>query len=71
VESWKGYCNSKSKGSVIAQISAQHREEVITNQKYVMQLIDIIIYLSKQGISFRGHDEKKESLNQGTILILN
>jgi len=65
VESWKGYCNSKSKGSVIAQISAQNREEVIMNRKYVMQLIDIIIYLSKQGISFRGHDEKKESLNQG------
>lgn len=42
MESWKGYCNSKSKGSVIAQISAQNREEVIMNRKYVMQLIDII-----------------------------
>lgn len=68
VQSWKGFCNSKSTGSVIAQISTQHREEIISNRKYATQLIDLILYLSRQGIAFRGHNEKKESLNQGTNL---
>lgn len=64
-ESWLGYSKSKSTGSVIAQISAQCREEIIKNRMYTKHIIDIILYLSRQGIPFRGHDEAKNSLNQG------
>lgn len=65
MESWLGYTKSKSTGSVIAQISAQCREEIIKNRMYAKHIIDIILYLSRQGIPFRGHDEAKNSLNQG------
>lgn len=68
LESWTGYNNSKSNGSIISQISAQHKEEIVSNRTYIMKLIDLILYLSKQGISFRGHDENIASLNQGTYL---
>ncbi|KAE9521548.1 hypothetical protein AGLY_018048 [Aphis glycines] len=67
MESWLGYTKSKSTGSVIAQISAQCREVIIKNQMYAKHIIDLILYLSRQGIPFRGHDEAKNSLNQGNF----
>jgi len=45
MESWLGYTKSKSTGSVIAQISAQCREEIIKNRMYAKHIIDIILYL--------------------------
>ncbi|KAE9522303.1 hypothetical protein AGLY_017294 [Aphis glycines] len=67
MESWLGYTKSKSTGNVIAQISAQCREVIIKNQMYAKHIIDLILYLSRQGIPFRGHDEAKNSLNQGNF----
>jgi len=62
---WSGYLSTKSIGSVITQISVQNKKEIIENRNYLKQIIDIVLYLTRQGISFRGHDETKESLNQG------
>jgi len=55
------YCTQKS-----------HRK----NWKYVSQLIDIdkvyILYLGKQGMAYRGHDETQTSENKGNnFFILN
>lgn len=69
MESWFGYLSTKSAGSVATQISTQNRKEVAKTRNYVKQIIEIILYLTRQGISLRGHDEKKESLNQGILLI--
>lgn len=33
-------------------------------------LIDVMLYLAKQGIAFRGHNENLDSLNQGAFIIL-
>ena len=63
--SWSGYLSAKSIGSVVTQVSAQNKKEIIENRNYLKQIIDIVLYLTRQGISFRGHSETKESLNQG------
>lgn len=47
------------------QLSSQHQLEVEANKAYVKTLIDITLYLSCQGLPFRGHDESTDSLNQG------
>jgi len=53
-------------GSVLTQISSQHSKLVAMNRSYNKTLIDILpLLLSRQGISFRGHDETANSLNQG------
>jgi len=44
---------------------------VESNRKYMKILVDIVLFISCQGIGFRGHDETKDSLNQGIKLITN
>jgi len=68
VEKMNSYKKTKETGSVITQISSFHKEEVAKNRKYMSYLIEIVLYLAKQGISYRGHDEKCDSLNQGKIV---
>jgi len=58
--------SSKSKGSVVSKISEGHQKEVNENREYLTKLIEILLYLSRQGIPLRGHYEDKDSLNQGT-----
>lgn len=67
--SWSGYLSAKSIGSVVTQVSAQNKKEIIENRNYLKQIIDIVLYLTCQGISFRGHDETKDSLNQGNKVL--
>lgn len=59
------YKCSKKNGSVLSQLSSQHQQQITKNRNYLTHLIDIALYLTKQGISFRGHDEKYDSNNQG------
>lgn len=70
MESWLGYSKSKSTGSVITQISAQSKEEIIKNCTYAKHIIDIILYLTRQGIPLRDHDQTKNSLNQSMFSIM-
>lgn len=70
MESWLGHSKSKSTGSVIEQISTQSKQEIMKNRIYAKHIIDIILYLTRQGIPFRGHDETKISLNQGMFCTL-
>ena len=39
-----------------------------SNKKYMKMLVDIVLFVSCQGIGLRGHDETKDSLNQGVKL---
>jgi len=59
------YKFSKKNGSVLSQLSSQHQQQITKNRNYLTHLIDIALYLAKQGISFKGHDEKYDSNNQG------
>lgn len=53
------------------QLSTQHKLEVEANKSYIKTLIDIALYLSCQGLPFRGHDESTDSLNKGRYLFFN
>lgn len=53
--------------NVLTQISTAHKKQIIKNRNYVKVLIDFTLYLARQGIPFRGHDECKESFNQGKL----
>lgn len=57
--------SAKKSGSVLSQLSTAHQEEVKQNRNYICHIIDIVLYLSKQGMAFRGHCEETNSLNQG------
>jgi len=56
-----GYESSKKEGSVISKMSSYHKIQIERNRNYISQLIDILLYLAKQGITFRGHIENAES----------
>lgn len=62
---WTAQKKTEVTGSVLTQISSQHSKLVAMNRSYMKTLIDISLLLSRQGISFRGHDETANSLNQG------
>lgn len=44
-------------GDVIAKMSTALQKEIQTNRMYIKCLIDIVLYLDRQGIAFRGHRE--------------
>jgi len=64
-----GYKNSVVAGSVSSQISIAHQQFVENNRNYLKKLINIALFLARQGIAFRGHKEDTNSPNQGTYLI--
>ncbi|TDH05594.1 hypothetical protein EPR50_G00124020 [Perca flavescens] len=47
-----------------------HNERVRKNRDILKSLVDCVIFLGQQELSFRGHDEGKESLNRGNYLEL-
>ena len=47
-----------------------HNERVKKNRDILKRLIDCAIFLGQQELSFRGHDERSESLNQGNYMEL-
>lgn len=64
-----GFKQSFVAGSVSSQISIAHKDFVEKNRNYLKGLIDVILFLARQGIAFRGHREDSESLNQGNYSI--
>lgn len=67
VEKWRLHVNSKMTGTIHTVMSNAHREQVLKNRNYIKTLIDIILFLTKQGLALRGHRENDESLNHGKI----
>ncbi|KAL4108079.1 hypothetical protein QTP88_018334 [Uroleucon formosanum] len=67
VAKWLGHKNTETIGSVHTQLSTQHKLQVEANKSYIKTLIDITLYLSCQGLPFRGHDESTDSLNIGNF----
>ncbi|XP_022180454.1 zinc finger MYM-type protein 1-like [Myzus persicae] len=61
------YKSSEKTGSVVTQLSSFHKEEVARNCKFMSSLIEIILYIAKQGIALRGHNEGTDSINQAFI----
>ena len=60
-----------SKKSCAALLNSQHAKEVTANRNYLRHIIQVILFLSRQGLAFRGNNEKKEtSKNLGNFLEL-
>ena len=53
----------KSKKSVAALVNSQHSNEVMANRKYLKHIIEIIHFLARQGLAYRGHSEDKNASN--------
>ncbi|KAK1874902.1 Zinc finger MYM-type protein 1 [Dissostichus eleginoides] len=47
-----------------------HNERVNKNREILKRLIDCVLFLGKQELSFRGHDESAESRNRGNYVEL-
>lgn len=61
---------SREKGSVMTLLSSAHKGEVNKNKLYLSKIIEIIIFLTNQGLALRGHDEKDDSDSRGNFLEL-
>ncbi|KAE9540987.1 hypothetical protein AGLY_004232 [Aphis glycines] len=64
---WSAHKKSKITSSVHTLLTIANREDTIKNRNYIKCITDIILYLSRQGIAFRGHLEDKNSLNKGNF----
>ncbi|XP_022177954.1 zinc finger MYM-type protein 1-like [Myzus persicae] len=49
------------------QLSNAHKQQIADNRHYIKTITDIILYLARQGLAFRGHDERLCSNNQGNF----
>ena len=68
--SWIEFQSTSSAGSIATQLSKSHSETVAANRTYAKQIINILLYLGKQGLSLRGHNETTSSSNRGNFLEL-
>ncbi len=53
-----------------AECELQNEKERQKNREILFRLIDITVYLARQGLAFRGHDESSTSSNRGNFLEL-
>ena len=51
--------------SAAKENALKHNEAVRKNRKYIRRLFDVVFFLSKQDLPFRGHDESENSQNKG------
>lgn len=65
--SWESYKSVVSTGSVAAQLSCGHMKLVKENREYMEKIYAITLFLSKQGLAFRGHDEGSDSEKNGNF----
>lgn len=65
MEKWMAHNDTKKTGTVFTQISSQHKLLVERNRMYIRTLCEVTLFLCRQGLAFRGHDESIDSLNQG------
>ena len=56
--------------NVVSLVNHQRKKEVDENRRYLINIIETLIFLGRQGISFRGHRENSVSLNKGNFLEL-
>ena len=61
---------ASNSGSILNNISSEHEKFLTENRVYLEKLVNILIYLAKQGCALRGHDETDESTNQGNFIEL-
>ena len=51
-------------------VNSHHQDVVNMNRKNLKRIIKGVLYLSKQGQAFRGHNETETSINRGNFMEL-
>jgi hypothetical protein len=68
-KTWKTYGAGVRVDSLISQARRdeiqRHNEEVRQNREILKTITEAVLYLSKQELAFRGHDESEDSLSKG------
>ena len=67
---WNNYMKSLKTGSIAAQLSVQYKNDVQRNRECASKIIEILLFLGRQGMPFRGHDQHADSHNKGNVLEL-
>lgn len=67
---WISYKSTKTAGTILDQLDNSNKDIKEKNREYLFKIIDIIKFLAKQGLAFRGHDEQENSGNKGNFLEL-
>jgi hypothetical protein len=72
VQKWNHYRQvaSGQSVSVMSMQLAAHKQWVSSNRFYLRRVTEAILYLSRQALAFRGHDESTASKNRGNFLEL-
>lgn len=72
VKKWTIYLNNKNKmsNSVNNLIITGRLKEIEENRKHILFLLKTTLFLAKQGIPFRGHDESQSSINKSNFIEL-
>lgn len=61
--------NHKCGTSIHTEIISGQRAVVECNRDYLKKIIEVTLFLARQGISFRAHREDELSLNKGYLTI--
>ncbi|CAI6357566.1 unnamed protein product [Macrosiphum euphorbiae] len=64
---WSDHSSMQKYGSVHNKIVSASMQQLKENRTYMMQLIEITLFLSKRGIDFRGHRKNELSINSGNF----
>ena len=68
-KTWKTYSSGPRVDSLVSQARRdeiqRHNEEVSQNREMFKTITEAVLYLPRQELAFRGHDESNESLNRG------
>jgi len=65
MEKWQSHKDSEKTGSVMAQVSSQHKLLIESNRRYIRTWCEVTLFLCRQSLGFRGHNEAHSSTNQG------
>jgi len=70
MQRWLSRKESEISGTRYTQMQLGQKAIVDANRDYIKSLIEVTLFLGRQGISFRGHKEDKEALNKGISFII-
>jgi hypothetical protein len=56
--------------SINCELSMYRQEKVQKNREYIKRIVEIALFIGKQGLAFRGHRENETECNRGNFLEL-
>ena len=74
MDSWKSYLSQTPVDCLIEEqrkwALSRQQQQIDRNRKFLCNLLSILIFLAKQNLALRGHDETENSCNRGNFLEL-